>query len=379
MNAAIRTRHLITVDTDAQERLDTIIHAPLGIRSDAAVLLREQNGSDTPVPAQIDPSGNLVWVMSGSTPPHTIRRFTAEVIPREQPAGSILVIVHPSIVTITAGDRLIAHYNYTSVWKPYLCPLLGPTGNVVRGASAEHQHQAGLFFSYGGHFTPTNIWSDWDEPIYGPCGKMLHRGFEAVTGGPVFALLVQRVAYMAADGSHLLDELRELRVYPMPGGETVVDLVRTCPRPTEQNGGPFNLSCRVANALRTVDMARRGPPPEQRMLPTDNPGKMESSSGDVSQGENLKSVRWLDRSGALSGGWGGLAFFDHPSNPGFPGRLNAAGYGTMGLGYDFPDGQEVATWCARVYTHAGDAETARIEARWQDYATPPKVTVERAD
>lgn len=115
------------------------------------------------------------------------------------------------------------------------------------------------------------------------------------------------------------------------------------------------------------------------MLPTDNPGKMESSSGEVSQGETLKSVRWLDRSGALLDGWGGLAFFDHPSNPGFPGRLSAAGYGTMGLSYDFPVGQTVATWRARVYTHAGNAETARIEARWQDYGAPPTVVVESAD
>ncbi|HEY3111836.1 MAG TPA: DUF6807 family protein, partial [Chloroflexota bacterium] len=262
------------------------------------------------------------------------------------------------------------------VWKPYFCPLMGPTGNVVRGASAEHQHQAGLFFSYGGHFTPTNIWSDWDEPIYGPDGKMLHRGFELVAGGPVFAHVIERIGYMAADGSFILEERRDLRIFPLPGGVTVVDLIRTCSPPEEPSVGPFNLSCRVADPLRTVDMGRRGPAPERKMLPTDNPGKMESSSGEVSQGENLKSERWLDRSGELPGGWGGLAFFDHPDNPGYPGRLSAAGYGTMGLGYDYPAGSRSATWRYRVYTHAGDAAAARIEARWQDYAAPPSAAVE---
>jgi hypothetical protein len=112
------------------------------------------------------------------------------------------------------------------------------------------------------------------------------------------------------------------------------------------------------------------------MLPTDNPGRMESSTGEVSQGDGLTSQRWLDRSGQLPGGWGGLAFFDHPSNPGYPGRLSAAGYGTMGLGYDYPAGSPRATWRYRVYTHAGDAAAAAVEARWQDYAAPPTVTVE---
>jgi hypothetical protein len=157
---------------------------------------------------------------------------------------------------------------------------------------------------------------------------------------------------------------------------TVVDLVRTCSPPEEPSVGPFNLSCRVADPLRTVDMARRGPPPERKMQPTDDPGKMESSSGEVSQGESIKSERWLDRSGPLAGGWGGLAFFDHPGNPGYPGRLSAAGYGTMGLGYDYPVGSPRATWRYRVYTHAGDATSARIEERWQDYASPPAVAVE---
>lgn len=367
------------VQAGALDRYESIVQVPLGLAPNSAVVLQEEGQPAEPVPAQVDPAGNLVWVLRGTTPAGSVRTFAVEGVetpPAQASHERVSVQVYPAIAVIRAGSRLVAHYNYTGVWKPYLCPLMGPAGNVVRGASAEHQHQAGLFFSYGGHFTPTNIWSDWDEPIYGPDGKMLHRGFIAIAGGPVFARIVQRVAYMAAGGSILLDERRELRIYPLPGGATVVDFVRTCPRPQEPSNGPFSLSCRVADALRTVDMARRGPPPERRMLPTDNPGKMESSTGEVSQGERLESVRWLDRSGALPGGWGGLAFFDHPSNPGYPGRLSAAGYGTMGLAYDFPAGQEVATWRYRVYTHAGDATQARIEARWQDFASPPQVIVE---
>jgi hypothetical protein len=364
----------LNVAAGAVDRLDTIVRAPLGLPPGTPVLLHEAGGDDRPLPAQVDPAGDLVWVLAGPTAAGTSRSFVAEVGAEGPGRDRVVAELHPAIVAIALEGRTVAHYNYRSVWKPYFCPLMGPTGNVVRGASAEHQHQAGLFFSYGGHFTPTNIWSDWDEPIYGPDGKMLDRGFEVVAGGPLFAHLVQRIGYMAADGSFVLEERRDMRVYPLPGGVTVVDLVRSCSAPEEPSLGPFNLSCRVADPLRTVDMARRGPPPERKMQPTDNPGRMESSTGEVSQGENVTSQRWLDRSGELAGGWGGLAFFDHPSNPGYPGRLSAAGYGTMGLGYDYPAGAPRATWRYRVYTHAGGAADARIEARWQDYAAPPTVT-----
>jgi hypothetical protein len=370
-----RSRRL-TVSAGGVDRSDTIVRAPLGLPPGTPAVLHEEDGADRPVPAQVDDGGDLIWVVAGPTAAGTSRSFVAEVGVEEAGVPGVVAEVHPAIVVIASQGRPVAQYNYCSVWKPYFCPLMGPTGNVVRGASAEHQHQAGLFFSYGGHFTPTNIWSDWDEPIYGPDGKMLHRGFDLVAGGPVFAHMVQRIGYMAADGSFILEERRDLRVFPLPDGVTVVDLVRTCSSPEEPSVGPFNLSCRVADSLRTVDMARRGPPPDRKMLPTENPGKMESASGEVSRGESINSARWLDRSGELPGGWGGLAFFDHPSNPGYPGRLSAAGYGTMGLGYDYPDGSPRATWRYRVYTHAGDATAARIEDHWQDYASPAAVAAE---
>jgi hypothetical protein len=205
---------------------------------------------------------------------------------------------------------------------------------------------------------------------------MLHRRFEWIQGGPVFAEIAERIGYMAAEGSILLEELRLIRLFPLADGTTIVDFIRRCPRPTEPSDGPFSLSVRVADPLRTVDNARRGPPPERKMLPIENPGQMENSSGEVTQDESLQSERWLDRSGLLPGGWGGLSFLDHPGNPGYPGKLNAAGYGTMMLSYRFPEDAPVATWRFRVVAHRGDATDARVEHRWQDYANPMVVSLD---
>jgi hypothetical protein len=373
----------LIVEGGATSHFDAIVVADLrgnlSLPDGARVWLVENSDEGRPgsthIPGQLDDTGRLVWLLAGETPAGIRRTFTVEMGAEAPINSDIRIVEHPAILVVGHAGRPIAHYNYASVWKPYLWPLNGPAGNVVRGASAEHQHQAGLFFSYGGHFTPTNIWSDWDEPIYGPDGKMLHQEFERLVGGPVFAEMIERIGYMAADGTNILDERRSIRLYPLPDGTTVVDFARTCARPAELSDGPFSLAARVADPLRTVDNSRRGPPPDRTMLPTEPPGKMESAGGESTHGENLQSERWLDRSGALPGGWGGLAFLDFPGNPGYPGRIDAAGYGTLMLSYRFPEDLAVATWRYRVVAHAGDAGAARIEERWQDYASPLNVTV----
>ncbi len=364
----------LAVEAGSLDRFDTIVQAPVGLPAGTAVALRER-GAYAPTPAQVDSAGNLVWLLAGRTRAGATRRVAAEVVPGE-PEQRVAVELHPAVVTIAVEGKLIAQYNYRSVWKPYFWPLVGPTGNVLRGAAGEHQHQAGLYFSYGGHFTPTNIYSDWDEPIYGPDGKILHVDFDVLTGGPVFAELVERTYYMAAAGDHLLDEARRMRVYPLPGGVVAVDMDRTCGRPKEHSDGPFGISLRVAEIMRTIDMSRWSPPPDRHMLPTENPGKMEGADGQVSRQDPIRSERWMDVCGQLPGGWGGVALFEHPSNPGYPRGVSASGWGPGGSGCPFPAGAAEASWRYRVYAHAGDAQEGSVEAAWQGYANPPTVSVD---
>ena len=166
------------------------------------------------------------------------------------------VKLYPGFVSVRAGDREITRYHFLGTWKPYFWPLMGPCGNVVRGASGEHQHQTGLFLAYGGHggaSGPTNIWSDWDEPPYGVCGKMLHMGFNCVEGGEEGARIVERVLYVNGEGGTILEEVREMRILALPEGEGFVDWQRTVPVPDEPNGGPFMLSGRVCDCLRARD------------------------------------------------------------------------------------------------------------------------------
>ena len=144
------------------------------------------------------------------------------------------VTEYPSFVSIDAGGTRIARYNHVGAWKPYVWPLMGPCGNVLRGAGGDHPHQCGLFLAYGGHDDgPTNIFSDWDEPPYGPCGKMLHQGFDLLAGGDGRARIVQRLLYVDGEGAPILTETRDLRFFALAGGECLIDWRTTAPPPSE--------------------------------------------------------------------------------------------------------------------------------------------------
>jgi hypothetical protein len=283
----------------------------------------------------------------------------------------VVVVQYPAFLSIAAQGSEFARYQFQGVWKPYFWPLIGPYGNVVRGASGEHQHQTGLFFSYGGHGPtagPTNIWSDWDEPPYGPCGKMLHLGFDRIEGSDRSARIAERVLYVSGTGDPILEETRDIEIVPLPDGECWIEFRRTVPTPSEPNGGPFMLSARVADVLRARDNRERDEDGRWALIP--GGGEM-SSATRVSREERFQGERWVDFSGTYPGGQQGLALMDHPSNPGFPGNANASAYGVLGLSHRHPGldgGPQVVTYRYGAYVHGGHAQEGRVEDRYQAFA-----------
>ena len=286
--------------------------------------------------------------------------------------GGVSLVLTPAYVSIRARGTEIARYNFLGSWKPYFWPLMGPHGSVVRGAgTGEHPHQAGLFLAYGGHSPesgPTNIFSDWDEPPYGICGKMLHLSFDALEGGSDSARIAERVLYINGYGKSLLTELREMRIYPLPEGECFIDWRRTVPVPDEPNGGPFMLLGRVCDSLQARDNRRRGP--DGKWLLKENGGVMSSATGEESRDERFQGERWVDFSGICETGPQGIALFDHPGNPVFPGRASASAYGPIGLSHRHPGldgGPDVVTFRYGVYVHRGNAREGGVAERYQAF------------
>ena len=337
------------------------------------------------VPCQLAEGGRLTWLLDGDATAGARRAYRC-LVERvrggrvaTEPSSPVAVRLAGDHLWFTRDGRLLARYAYLGNWKPYFWPIIVPPGNVVRGASSEHQHQTGLFLAYGGHGGEgtTNVWSDWDEPPYGPCGKMVHRSFDLVEGGPVYGRFVERISYTRADGPKLFDEVRDVRMTPLPGGDVLFDVERRPQEPAEAGPKPFILGARVADSMRLVDLTRRDARGHARSL--ERPGLLTGAvEPELQRPENAThrvAGPWLDWSGPVGEGTAGLAFFDHPTNPGYGGGVTAGGYGCVTMRHDFPSGADSVGFRYRVVAHDGDAAQARIAERFRDYAEPAGVTL----
>ena len=91
---------------------------------------------------------------------------------------------------------------------------------------------------------------------------------------------------------------------------------------------------------------------------------------DVSRDERFQGEKWVDFSGTCEGGEQGLAVFDHPDNPGFPGRAHTSAYGPIGLSHQHPGldgGDERVTFRYGAYVHRGNAKAGQVEKCYRAY------------
>lgn len=363
---------------------------------------------DTPrsaIAAQVDlDDATLAFVVPGTLPAGSRRHFRLAIDQPDRspaqraPAFPMQFSEKLDRVIFHAGGTPWAVYHFHGGRRPYFWPLLGPYGaSVVRGqGTAEHPHHTGMGLTYGGHSEggSTNIWSDWDEPPFGPGGRMLHRGFRRLAGGPVYGELVQSLTYVNAFGEPIAEEVRTIRCwFASPAARyldfrfDIVDCRDRGPRPflfmirlpgsfdipktgcvTNAVGHPVPSPCGVGHVYHAAWVDGSGPAGGPPALPPAGPPEdLVDLPG---------AMRKIVSSGA--GPWNGIALFDHSANHGYP---NAVGkYAVVPqltqVHYPPPTAPDGPfTFRHRVYVHADNAEVADVAARAADYAEPCAVDV----
>jgi Family of unknown function (DUF6807) len=387
---------------------------PVGEETEGgACLLRDLDPPESGAPpaggllvGQYDPlREELAFVLPGRMAPGTRRRLTlldgVEGAPEAGASGP--TAPYPAAV-IQKLDRVIfrvaggafATYNVLGGRRPYFWPVLGPSGaSVIRGqGTSEHPHHTGMGLNYGGHSEggSTNIWSDWDEPPYGPGGRMLHRGFRRVRGGPVYGEVVQDLTYVNAYGDPIVDEVRTIRCWWASPAARYLDFHFRVLSATDRGPQPFLFMLRLPGAF---DIPATGAVTNAIGRPVPLPDRT----------ERLYRAAWVDGSGPTgeppwappsappevlvdlpgaprpkggqgAGPWNGIALFDHPENDGFPGtigkyavvqQVTQAHYPPAGA----PNGP--FAFRHRVYVHDGDAQTADVAGRAAEYGHPCRV------
>ena len=122
----------------------------------------------------------------------------------------------------------------------------------------------------------------------------------------------------------------------------------------------------------------------QSMTVFDGAGEIRTSEDKLNEsGAHLTHAKWLDQSGPIAQGkWGGIAILDSPDNPNFPTGWHCRNDGWTGAAfnmdapYKLEPGKDLRLRY-RLILHRGDAASARIDRRFEEWAGRPKTEIGR--
>jgi Methane oxygenase PmoA len=273
------------------------------------------------------------------------------------------------------------------VTKPYLWPLVAPSGTAITRAwpmeqvaeekdeKKDHQHQRGLWFVHDNvnklDFW-NNEWSYFTDKHQKNLGRVNLKKLDDVTSGKDQGTIAATFEWTDMEGNHPL--LSEKRVMTFYGDSKVrtfdVDITLTAlDEPVtfgDGKDGAFGIRLRP-------------------VLQEDK-GNAHITNADGLVGEKAlwgKPSNWCDYSGIIGTEKVGVAILDHPENPRHPVRWHARAYGLFAAN---PFGLSVFTndktqngavtldpgkslrYRYRVIIHEGDVKDADIAAQWTKYA-----------
>lgn len=277
---------------------------------------------------------------------------------------------HQVSVRIDGTERLRWHFG-PSYPRPFFYPLAGPSGSSLtrmgHPGAPNHDHHRSVWFAHE-KVVGVDFWSDAT-----PARIRQKSWLVCQDGDDEAALAVLLGWYDGHDPRELLEQELVAGVRPGPDGETFVELQATF-RPTAASleFGKTNFGFLAVRVAKNLSAHFGG-------------GTITSSEGAVGEEAIFgKPARWMDYSGPVPGGTTeGIAYFDHPSNPGHPSRWHVRADGWMAASACLRG--PLTTARARplvlrylLHAHKGGADAARSEAVFRDFAARPRYEVARA-
>ena len=277
-------------------------------------------------------------------------------------------------LTVRLGDELFARYVFRGAPKPYLWPIIGPTGDEMTraypmeqraGEASDHPHQRSLWFTHG-DVNGVDFWSE------GPkAGRQVHREFVTVQAKDDHGLVHAVTDWVGPDGKKMAEDTRELR-FRGTANRRILDFdvtVRAIEGPLvfgDTKEGSFGI--RVASSM---DVDRK------------KGGRIVNSRGETDAAAWGRPAEWVDYSGPVGGRTVGITVLNHPSSFRHPTHWHVRTYGlfaanpfglrdfsgeqSKGGSYTVPAGQSI-TLRYRVVFHEGEAASAPPEAAYREYA-----------
>jgi hypothetical protein len=264
---------------------------------------------------------------------------------------------------IDGVERVGYEYGHNST-RPFLYPIVGPSGarltRIGHANPVGHEHHKSVWF---GHQKVNGI-NFWEEPR-GTDVKVRHKRVVLYQDGPDLGGLVAEVDWWAHGQTQMRQRLT-IVLEPGAEGAYALDLqsrFEAAREPIELGQTNFGLlGVRVA---KTISEQFGG-------------GRLTNSEG--AEGEcaiHGKPARWVDYSGpSTPGTTEGIAYLDHPDNPGHPARWHVRRDGWMeaafsiGAPYGLAAGH-VLELRYRLLIHSRPADRAAVDRAWERYASTP--------
>lgn len=348
------------------------------------------DGEAVTVPAQVelppDGAGNSILTWLAPAALESPRRVELRITGREEgevppfPAVQVLPDVNDRVWVRYRGRDLLGYYHGSSYRKPFFYPVNGPAGSSLtrlghpRDFSGGHDHHRSLWIEHeivndvSFETEHLHFFAGTDSTLVG-IGRIAHRGFSIQEDGPVYARLEMALEWMNHEETALLREKRCLRVYPLAGGEQLIDFDLTFEPQVEQvTFGQSTFGILAARVAHSLEVMRGG-------------GRILNARGALNEaGVHRQQAEWCDYSGPISETeTNGIAILSHPENLHFPNVWHVRDDGWM-CASPFArhaktiNEDETLHFRFRVYVHDGD-DDARIAARYEEFARPPTVTL----
>ena len=294
-------------------------------------------------------------------------------------------------VTVDVDGGPFAAYVIDQANRPYLWPVIGPTGKAMTraypmqelpdemAAQRDHPHHRGITFGHE-HMAGSNSWHDRatfakepdDSPKVASLGRIVHRDFSLIAVDGERAVIEEISDHLDPAGKPVVTERRRL-TFRADKAKRTIDIDQEL-RPAPDAGPAHIGDAKDAGLYVRV--------PTSMAVDSKLGGKIVNSEGQCDADAWSKPARWCDYHGPTGGEHLGVAILNHPNSYRHPTRWHIRTYGLFaanpfaGKSFDAALADASTTLAPgdvlrlhhRILLHTGDERAAAIDEAWQQYA-----------
>jgi len=374
----------LTLQPSAGEPVEAPISIPVpGSLAEGRYLLTPEGGSPA-IPAVVVEEAersSLIFISPMIAEPTTYE--LTKVGGGSSAEDGVTFVPQGENLQILVDGKELAVHRVDAGAKPFLFPLIGPTGDPftraypmeeVEGESKDHPHQRSFWFTHGA-VNGVDFWSEIKNH-----GTIQETARFVEASGPVLGRLKTRDDWVGPDGVKICEDERVLTVY-----DTRTVRILDFDIAIKASEGPLvfgdtkegTFGVRVASSM---DVDRK------------KGGKIRNADGLEDGATWGKPSSWVDYSGPVGDKTVGIAILNDPESFRYPTPWHVRTYGLFAANpfglHDFgmeksgehslAKGESIRLGY-RVILHAGDADAARIADQFRAYAQPPNYELTLAE